>query len=172
MQEDGDRSQAAIAGARNAKIYDLEVLEEAIQDNKHNETRFIIVSGEKKYLARADKISICFELPNEKGSLYHTLSHFIFNGLNMSRIESRPLPGKNWGVSFFVDFAGNLREEAVQNALVGLAPRPKDCGFWVIIERICKDCVDTAERKGAGDETFCFYLYRILRDYFEDFPGK
>ena len=79
------------------------------------------MSGEKKYLARADKISICFELPNEKGSLYHTLSHFIFNGLNMSRIESRPLPGKNWEYRFFVDFAGNLREEAVQNALVGLA---------------------------------------------------
>ncbi len=125
VQEDGDRSQAAIAGARNAKIYDLEVLEEAIQDNKHNETRFIIVSGEKRYLARADKISICFELPNEKGSLYHTLSHFIFNGLNMSRIESRPLPGKNWEYRFFVDFAGNLREEAVQNALVGLAAETK-----------------------------------------------
>lgn len=122
VQEDGDRSQAAIAGARNAKIYDLEVLEEAIQDNKHNETRFIIVSGEKKYLARADKISICFELPNEKGSLYHTLSHFIFNGLNMSRIESRPLPGRTGsiGSSWILP---ETSEEAVQNALVGLAAR-------------------------------------------------
>lgn len=120
MKEDDKKNQAAIAGVRNAGIYDLEILEEAIQDNKENETRFIIVSREKKYLATADQISICFELPNEKGSLYHILSHFIFNGLNMSRIESRPLPGRNWEYRFFIDFAGNLGEEAVLNALYGL----------------------------------------------------
>lgn len=120
VKQDQKKNQAAIAGRRNADIYDLEILEERIQDNKQNQTRFLIVSGEKKYLASADKISICFELPNETGSLYHILSHFIFNGLNMSRIESRPLPGRNWEYRFFVDFAGNLKEEAVLNALYGL----------------------------------------------------
>ena len=120
VKEDGRKDQAAIAGVRNADIYDLQVLEECIQDNKENETRFIIVSGEKKYLKTADKISICFELPNETGSLYRILSHFIFNGLSMSRIESRPLPGRNWEYRFFVDFGGNLQEEAVRNALQGL----------------------------------------------------
>ena len=120
VQMDQKKHQAAIAGVRNADIYGLTVLEESIQDNKQNQTRFLIVSGEKTYLATADKISICFELPNEKGSLYHILSHFIFNGLNMSRIESRPLPGRNWEYRFFVDFAGNLQEEAVVNALQGL----------------------------------------------------
>lgn len=120
VKEDGDVHQAAIAGVRNAALYDLEILDESIQDNKENETRFIIVSRDKKYLSTADKISICFELPNEKGSLYHTLSHFIFNGLNMSKIESRPLPGRKWEYRFFIDFAGNLQEEAVLNALQGL----------------------------------------------------
>ena len=120
VKKDGQKNQAAIAGRKNAEIYGLTVLEESIQDNKQNQTRFLIISGEKKYLSSADKISICFELPNEKGSLYHILSHFIFNGLNMSRIESRPLLGRNWEYRFFVDFTGNLGEEAVINALFGL----------------------------------------------------
>lgn len=120
IKEDARKNQAAIAGKINASIYDLEILEEAIQDNKSNETRFIIVSGEKTYLSSASKISLCFELPHQTGSLYHILSHFIFNGLNMTKIESRPLKGKNWEYRFFIDIEGNLREEAVLNALRGL----------------------------------------------------
>ena len=127
----------------------------------------------EKYLARADKISICFELPNEKGSLYHTLSHFIFNGLNMRRIESCPLPGRTGSIGsswILPEIFGRRRYRMPWSAL---PPRPEDCGFWEIIERYAKIAVDTAERKKVpGDETFCFYLYRILRDYFEDFPGK
>lgn len=120
IREDGDVSQAAIAGKINASLYGLDILEESIQDNRENKTRFIIVAGEKTYLESADTVSLCLELPNDKGSLYHILSHFIFNGLNMSRIESRPIPGKNWEYRFFIDFQGNLREEAVKNALGGL----------------------------------------------------
>lgn len=120
VKEDGDTSKAAIAGITNASIYDLEVLAEAIQDNEANETRFIIVSKDKKYLTSADKVSLCFELPHEKGSLYHILSHFIFNGLNMTRIASRPKKGENWEYQFFIDFQGNLADEAVRNALRGL----------------------------------------------------
>ncbi len=120
IKTDHDISQAAIAGITNAKIYDLHVLAEAIQDNLENETRFIIVSKEHKYLKSADKVSLCFELPHEKGSLYHILSHFIFNGLNMTKIESRPRKGKNWEYQFFVDFQGNLAEDDVLSALRGL----------------------------------------------------
>lgn len=120
IKTDGDKSQAAIAGISNAKIYGLQVLAEAIQDNAANETRFIIVSKEKKYIKSADKVSLCFELPHEKGSLYHILSHFIFNGLNMTKIESRPRKGKNWEYQFFVDFQGNLSSDDVQSALRGL----------------------------------------------------
>ncbi len=120
IKEDDRKNQAAIAGKINADLYDLQVLEEAIQDNKTNETRFIIVSREKKYLSHAEKISLTFELPHETGSLYHVLSHFIFNGLNMTKIESRPLKGRNWEYRFFIDIEGNLQQEAVQNALRGL----------------------------------------------------
>ena len=120
VKEDGKIHKAAIASKLNAKIYGLQVLEEAIQDNKDNYTRFIIVTGQKIFEKNAKKISICFEIPHESGSLYHKLSHFIYNGLNMNKIESRPAQGKAWEYRFFVDFDGNLNDAAVQNALRGL----------------------------------------------------
>ena len=120
VKEDGKIHKAAIASKLNAKIYGLQVLEEAIQDNKDNYTRFIIVTGQKIFEKNAKKISICFEIPHESGSLYHKLSHFIYNGLNMNKIETRPVLGKAWEYRFFVDFDGNLNDAAVQNALRGL----------------------------------------------------
>ncbi len=120
VMEDKDETQAAIAGSINERLYGLSILDERIQDDKSNETRFIVVSGEKLYLESAKNISLSFRLSNDKGTLYHTLSHFIFNGLSMSRIESRPIPGKVWEYRFFIDLEGNLMDENVQNALRGL----------------------------------------------------
>ena len=79
-----------------------------------NSTRFIIVTNQRIFLRDAKKISICFEVPHESGSLYHVLSHFIYNDLNMTRIESRPIPERSWEYRFFVDFEGNLADEAVK----------------------------------------------------------
>ncbi|MBR1635041.1 MAG: prephenate dehydratase [Lachnospiraceae bacterium] len=120
IREDGDISQAAIAGEINAKLYGLSVIRRAIQDESNNKTRFIIVTNKHIFRRNADTITLCFELPDEKGSLYQSLSHFIFNGLNMTRIESRPIRDKQWQYRFFVDFLGNLRDDAVINALRGL----------------------------------------------------
>ena len=121
VNDDHDPSQAAIAGRITAELYGLKVLDEAIQNDKNNSTRFIIVSGKKIYRRTASKISICFEIPHESGSLYHMLSHFIYNGLNMTNIQSRPIQGKNWEYRFFIDFEGNFEDDAVQNALRGLS---------------------------------------------------
>ena len=121
VKEDGKKHKAAIASSLTADIYGLKVLDECIQDNKMNATRFIIVSGKRVFTSKAEKISICFEGMHESGSLYHMLSHFIYNGINMNHIESRPVQGKNWEYRFFVDFEGNLNDAAVQNALRGLA---------------------------------------------------
>jgi chorismate mutase/prephenate dehydratase len=60
------------------------------------------------------------ELANEKGALYHALSHFIFNGINLSRIESRPMKDRAWEYRFFIDLEGNLQEEDVLHAIRGL----------------------------------------------------
>ncbi len=118
--EDGRKDQAAIASAVTADIYGLEILKDHINYSEENSTRFIIVSGRKICRKGADKISICFEISHESGSLYHMLSHMIFNNLNMVKIESRPIKDKSFEYRFFVDMEGNLRDGAVQNALKGL----------------------------------------------------
>ena len=120
IKEDGREDQAAIAGRITADIYGLSVLEDAIQNNKNNATRFIIVTGKKIYHKGAKKISISFEIPHESGSLYHMLSHFIFNNINMTNIQSRPIQNRNWEYRFFVDFEGCFTDTAVLNALRGL----------------------------------------------------
>ena len=124
--DDKDPTQAAIASRLTSELYGLHILDEGIQNNSMNETRFIIVSRKNEYIAGAGKISICVQLKHESGALYHALSHFIFNGLNMTSIESRPIPGRNWEYQFFIDFDGNLKEAAVQNALRGLKEETLD----------------------------------------------
>ena len=118
--EDQDLSQAAVCSAYAAKVYGLSVLEENINDEPNNSTRFIIITNQKIFTAEASKISLCFEVPHTSGSLYHILSHFIYNNVNMSKIESRPVEGKSWEYRFFVDIEGNLADPAVKNALRGL----------------------------------------------------
>lgn len=120
VKETGLTNQAAIASEAAAKIYGLEVLEKGVNDLKGNSTRFIIVSNQKVFQENAEKISICFELDHTSGSLYHMLSHFIYNGLNMTKIESRPIEDRNWEYRFFIDFEGNLKDSAVKNALRGI----------------------------------------------------
>lgn len=120
VAEDGDLSQAAIAGEQAADAYGLEILQRGVNDCGGNSTRFIIVTNQKIFRKDANKISICFEVPHESGSLYHMLSHFIYNNLNMTKIESRPIEDRAWEYRFFIDFEGNLADSAVKNALRGL----------------------------------------------------
>jgi chorismate mutase/prephenate dehydratase len=120
VAEDKNSSQAAIASRRAAKEYGLEVLEESIQQEKNNCTRFIIIGRKEIYTKESNKLALCIELPHKSGSLYRILSHFLYNDLNMTQIESRPIPGKNWEYRFFVDVEGNLDDASVQNALRGV----------------------------------------------------
>ena len=119
--EEGDLSQAAVASEIAGRIYGLKVLKSSINHNKNNTTRFIILSRNPVYREDAQKVSISFELPHKSGTLYNMLSNFIYNGVNMRMIESRPIPGRNWEYRFFVDIEGNLSDCAVQNALKGIS---------------------------------------------------
>ena len=119
--DEQDKTQAAIAGKHAAKYYGLHILKDSLNDDKSNSTRFIVVTNQKIYRKEAKKVSVCFELPHESGSLFNILSHFIYNNLNMTKIESRPLEGRNWEYRFFVDFEGNLSGSSVKNALRGIA---------------------------------------------------
>lgn len=118
--KDEDKSQAAVCSAYAAKIHGLTVLADNINDNEHNSTRFIVVTNQKIFLKHASKISICLEVSHESGSLYRVLSHFIYNDLNMTKIESRPIEGRDWEYRFFIDFEGNMADGAVKNAIRGL----------------------------------------------------
>ena len=119
--DDQDRTQAAVCSAYAAKVYGLEVLEDNINDEFGNSTRFIIVTNQKVFLKGGQRRSVfALRFPHESGSLYHLLSHFIYNDLNMSKVESRPIEGRSWEYRFFVDFEGNLEEPGVKNALRGL----------------------------------------------------
>ncbi len=120
VAEEKDKSQAAIASMLAAKQQGLKVLEQGINRSENNSTRFLIVTNQPIYSKDARKVSICFEVTHESGCLYNVLSHFIFNNLNMCRIESRPIPNRNWEYHFFVDFEGNLSDSAVKNALRGI----------------------------------------------------
>lgn len=119
--EDGDLTQAAVASEIAGNIYGLKVLRHSINHNKNNTTRFIVLSKNPVYREDAKKLSISFELPHKSGSLYNMLGHFIYNGVNMVMIESRPIVERNWEYRFFVDLEGNLSDASIQNALKGIS---------------------------------------------------
>ncbi|MFW5631734.1 MAG: bifunctional chorismate mutase/prephenate dehydratase [Acetivibrio ethanolgignens] len=118
--EKGKKENAAIASLRAADCYGLSVLQECLNRESTNSTRFIIIGSKKAYLENASKVSLCFELPHESGTLYNMLSHFIYNNLNMTKIESRPISGRPWEYRFFVDVEGNLADAGMKNAITGI----------------------------------------------------
>lgn len=120
VMEDGDKTHVAIASTLTAELYGLKVLDDNISNTQNNSTRFIIVTNKKICAKKASRVSICFEVAHESGSLYHMLSHFIYNNINMTNIQSRPIKGKNWEYRFFVDFEGRLEDTGVINALRGI----------------------------------------------------
>lgn len=110
VAESGDTTKAAIGSKRAAALYGLDVLAEAINFNSENYTRFVVVSPVMELREGADKISALFTLPHKSGTLHNIMSVFAVAGLNMMKLESRPVVGKSWEYLFFVDFTGNLED--------------------------------------------------------------
>lgn len=121
VAEDKDKSQAAIASKRAADIFGLDIIKEKINYETKNYTRFIIISNQKIFLSNANKISLSFEIKHQAGALYNMLSNFYYNGLNLTKIESRPIENRNWEYRFFVDIEGNLNKPEVGNALASIS---------------------------------------------------
>lgn len=121
VAERGDITKAAICSARAAEIYGLTILARAINHNSHNTTRFVVVSPRLEARPGADKISTLFVLPHEAGSLHEVLTVFAVHGLNMVKLESRPLPERSWQYMFFLEFTGAPGDPAVGDALHELA---------------------------------------------------
>lgn len=121
VADSGDISKAAICSARAAELYGLEILARGINHNTQNTTRFVVVSPRLELRPGADKISTLFVLPHEAGSLHEVLTVFSVHGLNLMKLESRPMPGRSWEYMFFLEFTGDPGDPAVGDALHELA---------------------------------------------------
>jgi prephenate dehydratase len=108
---------AAIASRRAAEIYGMEILEEGIEDNQENFTRFLAVGRESIVPESEAKTSIVFSLKNVPGSLFKAMSVFALRDIDLTKIESRPLQGKPWEYLFYIDLIGSTKDETVRRAL-------------------------------------------------------
>ena len=117
VKDTGDKSKAAIAGIRSAKIYDLEIIEECINTLKDNTTRFVVIGKELVVPKNADKVSVAFTVENKSGKLFNILRYFAENNINMIKIESRPMKDAPWSYLFYVAFEGSIESNEAKKAL-------------------------------------------------------
>jgi prephenate dehydratase len=124
---------AAIASARAGDVFGLVSLAASIQDFDDNVTRFLVVGREPLEHVVADKTSIVFSLPNEPGSLFKALSVFALRGIDLTKLESRPIPGRPWEYLFYVDLGIARDDVACGRALAHLgefAPMLRTLGTY------------------------------------------
>ncbi len=108
---------AAIASQAAADIYGLNVLARGIEDKIDNITRFLVIGKQIPAKSGNDKTSFMFTIKDRVGALYHILEPFYRNGINLTRIESRPSRQKSFSYIFYVDIEGHISDERVKNAL-------------------------------------------------------
>jgi prephenate dehydratase len=112
---------AAIASRAAASVYGARILKTHLEDHRENFTRFLLLSKRPSVAADANKVSIVFSTRNLPGALFKCLSVFALRDIDLTKMESRPLRGRPWEYFFYVDFAGNIREERCRKALAHLA---------------------------------------------------
>lgn len=117
IKEKGLRNAAAIASSLAAEIYQMEILARGIETDKKNYTRFLIISREAQYSKKANKTSLVMQTEHRPGSLYRCLKCFADEGLNLSKIESRPIIGKTWNYYFYLDFEAAWNAPETKRAL-------------------------------------------------------
>lgn len=133
-----DKDTACICSQYCADLNNLEVLKRDIADNSENFTRFIVISKDLQIEENADIISVCLSLPHVTGSLYRLLTKFSYCGLNLTKIESRPMPDhikklsqtadkENFEVIFYLDFEGSLQNPSVSKLVKSLE---KECVYY------------------------------------------
>ncbi len=115
IKEEKALDAAAIASADAARQYDMEILKEGIESDPQNYTRFMVIAREAS--EEGDKVSLVYAAENKPGSLFRTLEIFARRGINLTRIESRPIAGKPWEYLFYVDLTSDLPARAIRAAL-------------------------------------------------------
>jgi chorismate mutase/prephenate dehydratase len=112
-----DPTLAGIASALAGELYGVPILRERIEDNRHNATRFLVIGRQPIGPSGHDKTSILFAMRNEPGALYRILEPIVKNGLNLTKIESRPAKSRAWEYVIFVDVEGHRDTAGVAAAL-------------------------------------------------------
>jgi prephenate dehydratase len=129
IKENKMADSAAIASKRAAELYDMEILDEGIEDSRNNYTRFFVLSPKKKNSGKSvphdigshdHKTSIIFSVRHVPGALFAILGEFAIRKINLTKIESRPTKDTPWEYNFYVDFEGHLQNKSVHEALLSI----------------------------------------------------
>jgi len=126
--ENGSRNDAAIAGATAAEVYGARIIVEGIEDNLKNFTRFLLLTRPDRAASikpttsgNERKTSIVFRVGNKPGSLFRSLAVFALRDIDLTKIESRPIEGRPWEYSFYLDLIGDQHDSRVERALANLS---------------------------------------------------
>ncbi|MDO4731515.1 MAG: prephenate dehydratase domain-containing protein [Clostridia bacterium] len=117
VAQSGDLSCAAIASEACANLYGLSVINDEIQNQNHNDTRFWCITKGVGYYQGADKISLMLSCKNKSGALFDVIAKVAALGLNMCKLESVPIAGSNFAYKFYIDLEASLHQEGVLGLL-------------------------------------------------------
>ena len=121
--ERGDLTHAAIAGKRAAVIYNGSILREHLEDHSENYTRFVLLAPTADVTEEADKLSLAVRLAHRPGALHQALEPFARRGIDLLKIESRPVKGQPWQYRFYLDLQGSINDKEVDRAISELRER-------------------------------------------------
>jgi 3-deoxy-7-phosphoheptulonate synthase len=123
VKEKGNKQEVAIAAKEAATLYGLAIIKEGIETNARNYTRFAVIAGDRVGNGPRGKSSIVYSTSNTPGALYETIKIFAENGINLVKLESRPIHGKPWEYMFYVDLEGDVEDPELEGVMEELSNR-------------------------------------------------